>query len=84
MRHLGRYGKRVADHFLAVDRTAMSPGAQAQSVLLEKRYRARFMRFALPRLLRVLSPFYDPRRRRPPQGAAELLGELERAAATRI
>jgi uncharacterized protein len=83
MRHLGRYGKRVSDHFLAVDRASMSPQERTRSVQLEKRYRARFMSFALPRLLRVLSPFYDPRRRRPPRGAAELLSEIERAAATR-
>jgi uncharacterized protein len=82
MRHLGRYGKRVSDHFLSVDRASMSPQEQEQSALLEKRYRARFMRFALPRLLCVLSPFYDPRRRRAPRGAADLLIEVERCVAT--
>ena len=83
MRHLGRYGKRVSDHFLAVDRAAMSAGERTQSLRLERQYRARFMRFALPQLLVVLSPFYDPRRRRAPRGAAELLGEIERASAVR-
>jgi predicted metal-dependent hydrolase len=83
LRHLGRYGKKVSGHFLAVDRAAMNAAQRAQSVRQERRYRARFMRFALPRLLRVLSPFYDPRRCRPPRGATELLGAIERAAATR-
>ena len=83
MRHLGRYGKRVSDHFLGVDRAAMSASERLQSLRLEKQYRVRFLRFALPRLLRVLSPFYDPRRRRAPRGAAELLGEIERASAAR-
>lgn len=82
MRHLGRYGKRVAGHFLAVDREGMTADARAQSIRLERQYRARFMRFALPKLLSVLSPFYDPRRRRPPRGAAQLLKDLERTAAT--
>ena len=83
LRHLGRYGKNVSDHFLAVDRGAMSAAERAHSVRQERRYRARFMRFALPRLLKVLSPFYDPRRCRAPRGATELLGEIERTAATR-
>lgn len=78
MRHLGRYGKRVSDHFLAVDRATMDAAARAESVRLERRYRARFMRFALPRLLRVLLPWYDPRRRRAPRGAAQLLVTIER------
>jgi uncharacterized protein len=82
MRHLGRYGKRVSDHFLAVDRAAMGAEQRAASIRLERQYRARFMRFALPRLLRVLSPFYDPRRRRPPAGAAELLSQIERGPGT--
>ena len=83
MRHLGRYGKKVSDHFLAVDRSAMGVEARAESLHLEKQYRARFMRFALPKLLSVFSPFYDPRRRRPPRGAEELLSSIESAAATR-
>ena len=83
MRHLGRYGKRVSDHFLAVDRAAMSADARAQSIRQERQYRARLMRFALPRLLSVLSPFYDPRRRRPPRGAAELLSAIQGATPTR-
>ncbi len=83
LRHLGRYGKRVSGHFLAVDRAAMSAQERAQSVHLERQYRARLMRFALPRLLGVLSPFYDPRRKRPPRGAVELLNEVERCASVR-
>jgi uncharacterized protein len=82
MQHLGRYGKRVSDHFLTVDRAAMDRQQRAASIRLERRYRARFMRFALPRLLRVLSPFYDPRRKRPPHGAAELLRQIERGSGT--
>jgi hypothetical protein len=43
-------------------------------------YRARFLRFALPKLLYVLSPFYDPRTKRAPRGAAQLLDEIRPAA----
>ncbi|HUL18922.1 MAG TPA: metal-dependent hydrolase [Steroidobacteraceae bacterium] len=79
LRHLGRYGKAVSAHLLSVDRAGMSAAARRESRRLERRYRARFLRFALPRLLYVLSPFYDPRRKRPPRGAAELLNEIRPA-----
>jgi uncharacterized protein len=80
LRHLGRYGKSVSAHLLSVDRAAMNPAARRESRRLERRYRARFLRFALPRLLYVLSPFYNPRRKRAPRGAAELLNEIRPAA----
>ncbi len=80
LRHLGRYGKSVSGHLLAIDRAAMSAAARRESRRLERRYRARFLRFALPRLLYVLSPFYNPRRKRAPRGAAELLNEIRPAA----
>jgi hypothetical protein len=41
---------------------------------------ARVLRFALPRLLDVLSPLYNPRKKRAPRGAAELLNEIRPAA----
>jgi uncharacterized protein len=73
MRHLGRYGKAVSDHLLAVDRGGMDARGRAASLQEESRYRARFMRFAWPRLLRVFLPWYRPQRRRAPRGAAQLL-----------
>jgi hypothetical protein len=80
LRHLGRYGKGVADHLLSVDRQAMDAARRAASLALEKRYRARFLRFAWPRLLHVLSPRYDPRTRRAPRGAREFLAQIRPAA----
>jgi predicted metal-dependent hydrolase len=80
LRHLGRYGKSVSDYLLSVDRQAMDPPQRARSLALEKRYRARFLRFAWPRLLSVLSPRYDPRARRAPRGALELLRQIHPAA----
>ncbi len=78
--HLGRYGKSVSGYLLEVDRSGMSAAQRRHSVRLEKRYRARFLRFALPKLLYVLSPFYDPRAKRAPRGAAQLLEEIRPAA----
>ncbi|HLG87265.1 MAG TPA: metal-dependent hydrolase [Alphaproteobacteria bacterium] len=73
MRHLGRYGKNVSDYLLSVDRARMTPDERRHSTGLEKRYRRRFNRFALPKLLSVFSPFYNPRSRRAPRGSVELL-----------
>jgi predicted metal-dependent hydrolase len=73
MRHLGRYGKAVSDYLLSVDRAQMTPEDRRYSIRLEKRYRRRFMLFALPKLLSVFSPFYNPRSRRTPRGSVELL-----------
>jgi len=76
LRHLGAYGKAVSDQLLGVDRRGMNAVQLAQSRRLERRYRRRFLRFALPRLLYVLSPGYDPRGRRAPRGAEQLLAGI--------
>jgi hypothetical protein len=55
----------------------MSATQRRRSVCPEKRYRTRF---ALPKLLYVLSPFYHPRAKRAPRGAAQLLDEISPAA----
>jgi uncharacterized protein len=79
LRHLDRYGRSVSGYLLAVDRAPMSAAERAESVRLERRYRGRFLLFALPRLLYVLSPLYDPRAKRAPRGAAELLEDIRPA-----
>lgn len=80
LRHLGAYGKAVSEHLLETDRATMGERERRDSRRLEKQYRARFMRFALPRLLYVLSPAYDPRRKRAPRGAQALLESLRPGA----
>ena len=59
----------------------MSSTQREDSLALEKRYRARLLRFALPRLLCVFSPTYNPRSKRAPRGAAQLLEEIRPPAA---
>lgn len=76
LRHLDGYGRRVSQYLLTVDRESMREAQRLESVRLEKRYRGRLMRFALPRLLHVLSPRYDPRAKRTPRGVGELLREI--------
>jgi predicted metal-dependent hydrolase len=80
MRHLGAYGKRVAEYLMSVDRETMTPDDRARSRRAAKRYNRRFLRFAWPRLLAVLSPFYNPRKRRAPRGAVAFLDAIGAAA----
>ncbi len=77
IRHLGKFGQDVSDALLAFDRAGMTSEQREASIASEKTYRKRFSRFALPRLARVLSPFYNPVRRREPRGAAKFLLQYE-------
>lgn len=62
--HLQRYGNRVAEYLKSVDRERGTYAADAEAKDREfDRVRGRFM---LPRLARILSPFYDPAPRRTP------------------
>jgi predicted metal-dependent hydrolase len=75
--HLGGYGKRVTDHLLEVDRLTMPEAEQRQSKSRALGYQMRLMGFLLPRVLRIFSPFYNPRKRRAPRGAEVFLAEIE-------
>ena len=77
LRHLMGFGKNVSDALIAADRAAMTEDERGQSIARERAYRSRFSRFALPRLLKVLSPFYNPLRRREPLGAGAFLMQYE-------
>jgi predicted metal-dependent hydrolase len=77
VRHLSKFGKEVSDALLAFDRAGMMLGRRESSIVSEKTYRKRFARFAMPRLLNVLSPFYNPIRYRAPRGAAAFLLQFE-------
>jgi predicted metal-dependent hydrolase len=78
--HLGKFGKDAAACLLAADRSTMTEAERRASELAERAYRRRFGRFALPRLLLVLSPFYDPARRRAPRGTEQFLARIDAAA----
>jgi hypothetical protein len=58
---------------MAVDRETMTPENRARSQRAAKRYNRRFLRFAWPKLVKILSPFYDPRKKRAPRGATLFL-----------
>lgn len=74
--HLGRYGKGATDCLLAVDQARMSAAGRRASRRRARGYQWRLMRFLLPRVLRIFSPFYDPRARRWPKGGREFLAGL--------
>jgi len=75
--HLGRYGKRATAYLLKTDRENMTMRARLQSRCRAFRYQSRLSLFMFPHVLRILSPAYDPRGRRPPRGAEQFLSSLE-------
>lgn len=75
--HLGAYGNRVTAYLLAADRERLGARERFISRLRAARYQWRLVRFALPRVLRAMSPAYDPRGRTPPRGATALLASIE-------
>ena len=79
LRHLGRYGKSVSDYLLAVDSGPDEPRAAPGFVSRSRGATARASCVsALPRLLYVFSPAYNPRAKHAPRGAAQLLEAIAR------
>jgi predicted metal-dependent hydrolase len=63
-------------HLLDYDRRMMTSAEVAASRQRLKDYRRPQSRFSFPRMLRLLSPFYNPHRLREPRGVGEFLGTL--------
>jgi predicted metal-dependent hydrolase len=81
VKHLGTFNKAAASYLLAKDRENMTPEELEASLERQKVLVARIKRSAVPKLLKVLSPFYDPAKRRDPQGLQEFLQEFEQRPA---
>lgn len=64
LRHLQGWCNRVAAFLRETDRVRGALPADAAA--LDRRFQLVSLRFTLPRLLRILSPFYDPAHRRTP------------------
>ncbi|MCZ4342844.1 metal-dependent hydrolase [Sphingomonadaceae bacterium G21617-S1] len=75
-KHLGNFGARMTTLFLERSRAGMTPEERAASEAREKGNRQRFLRFVMPRMLHLLSPFYDPKKAAAPRGITELLDRL--------
>jgi len=76
--HLGAYTKAVRDCMLTRDRIRMTPRELTRSRRnLQAVSRLALRRF-LPALLPVLSPFYNPAKKRPPRGMDAYLARFDR------
>lgn len=78
--HLGGMTKRAGMLMLQQDRAGMTPEQLKASRRREKAFRKRQALYSLPQLLKVLMPFYNPRRRPQPRGTLALLREVEAAS----
>ncbi|RVT93825.1 metal-dependent hydrolase [Sphingomonas crocodyli] len=76
IRHLMAHSRRVADYMLAVDRADMTEAERAASIAEEAEYRARRKKSGQREMLKLLSPFYDPRKKPQPRGSAEYLAAM--------
>lgn len=79
--HLMGYGKRVGAYLIAKDREGMSELELAASVEREQEFAKTTGKRAIPELMKVLSPFYDPARTKAPEGVAPYLSQYETEAA---
>jgi predicted metal-dependent hydrolase len=75
--HLGVYGRQATNYLLRVDRGAMGFAARLRSRWRNTTYQLRLMAFALPRVIAIAAPHYNPQRRREPRGARALLQRVE-------
>lgn len=78
-RHLFGFSQRVADHLVAIDRERGVQVEEAATTSREKTNERRLARFFLPRMARVLLPFYSPHPRPMQEPTKERLARYEAA-----
>lgn len=71
--HLSKHVNRRIRHFLEIYRQNMTSEQRAESIKRHKAYQKRYLRFFLPRMAKILIPFYDPGNARPSPGLEEAL-----------
>lgn len=79
-RHLTRFMDAVADHLIAVDRETMTGEQLAKSIARVKAHRKMTRKRDLRQMMAVLSPFYDPSRKRPSAAMQTYLDSLSAVA----
>ena len=79
-RHLAKHHSAIANYMLSVDRSQMTPADVEQSKRQYKEYKRHMGRFIMPRVLQILSPFYNPKNAIIPPKAAEVLAQLDSKA----
>lgn len=75
--HLMGYGKRVGKYLLEKDRERMTEAERAASIAREKEFAKTTGKRALPELLKVLSPSYNPAEAEAPAGVMPYLTQYE-------
>ena len=65
---------------LEVDRTAMTEAERAESVRAKKAFDRELLLYTLPRMLRILTPYYDPAAVAAPKALHFALADYEKAA----
>jgi predicted metal-dependent hydrolase len=75
--HLGKFSGAASRYLLEKDRENMSANELEASVARQKAVKKRILKRALPMMLSVISPFYDPAKRRVPSGQGEFLASFE-------
>ena len=76
--HLNICVKERVEALHAIYRAGMTEQDRAASTKRYKAYQRRFLKFFLPRILKILVPFYDPRKARPSPGLMEALDTYEK------
>jgi predicted metal-dependent hydrolase len=77
-RQLQGFSKMVREHILATDRCKMTRAERRESIARQRRVSRRIAWLTLPRLIRALSPFYDPRKCPEPRHFRSYMVEVEK------
>jgi len=78
MTHSGQYIDGIRRHMLDVERSEMTPAEAADSAVREQKFGKGLFLGTLQGLTAVLSPFYDPATKPPPEGLAQVLADFDR------
>lgn len=79
--HLDRCVQERVNALQEIRRKGMSEEERAASVKRQKAYRWRFAKFFLPRILKILVPFYTPGKIQPSPGLLDALDHYEKLTA---
>lgn len=73
VKHLGSYSRKVAKYILDVDRSKMTPEELEASLEREKHFKKTYGKIMIPKMLKVLSPFYNPGKMKTPPALTHYL-----------
>jgi predicted metal-dependent hydrolase len=80
LRLILEWQNRLVDYMLEVDRAAMTEAERAESVRAKKAFDRELLLYTVPRMLRILTPYYDPAAVAAPKALHLALADYEKAA----